>query len=65
MKTSLSFQLVTDVLMNYLIASLGDQLCPEAQQAWKNLLQILVDVIVEEQSLIFKNMDRKGLAVPT
>ena len=50
--------------MNYLIASLGDQLCPEAQQAWKNLLQILVDVIVEEQSRISKNMEEKGLAVP-
>ena len=51
--------------MNYLIASLGDQLCPEAQQAWKNLLRILVDVIVEEQSRISKNMATKGLAVPT
>ena len=40
--------------MDYLIAALGDNLCPEAQLAWKKLLGTLVEVIMKEQDRISK-----------
>ena len=43
-----NFQIVCEILMNYLKEAFGENLTPEGEDAWKKLLEILVSTIDEK-----------------
>ena len=47
-KTILNFQIVCEILMNYLKDAFGENLTSEGEDAWQKLLEILVSTIDEK-----------------
>ena len=48
------FQIVTSTLLDYLVTAFGENLSKDGANAWKKLLDILLDTVAKEQKKLIQ-----------